>query len=144
MNDCTRKNRLHDLAPGNWVPGNWVPGNWVPASWNDFDALLNQVLAPTAARNVRGVRAPLGVWEADDAYHVELDLPGVLKEDIEVSFEKGALNITAQRKGSEDERKGLHEERVYGQVKRSLNLSESRSRAFSVNQPGPRAGIGRG
>ena len=110
MNNCTRKNRLQDF---------------VPSTWNDFDTLLNQVLAPTVARTVRGVRAPLSVWEADDAYHVELDVPGVSKKDIEITFEKGNLQIVAERKGPEDERKGLHEERIYGTVTRSLSLTEA-------------------
>ncbi len=110
MNTCTRKNRLHDLVPGNW---------------GDFDSLLNQVLAPTVARTVRGIRTPLSVWEADDAYHVELDVPGVSKDDIELTFEKDTLQIVAERKGPEEERKGLHEERVYGKVTRSLSLSEA-------------------
>lgn len=115
MNNCTPKNRLHDLVPGNWVPGNW----------SDFDALLNQVLAPTVARTVRGVRAPLSVWETDEAYHVELDVPGVGKSDIELTFEDGTLQIVAERKEPEEDRNGLHEERVYGTVNRSLSLSES-------------------
>lgn len=110
MANGTQKNRLQDF---------------VPSTWNDFDSLLNQVLAPTVARTVRGIRAPLSVWEADDAYHVELDLPGVSKEDVEVTFEKGTLQIVADRKAPEEERKGLHEERVYGKVTRSLTLSES-------------------
>ena len=110
MNNCTRKNRLQDF---------------VPSTWNDFDSLLSQVLAPTVARTVRGVRAPLSVWEADDAYHVELDVPGVTKEDIEVTFEKGTLQIAAERKAPSEERKGLHEERIYGTVSRSLSLSEA-------------------
>jgi len=115
MNTCSRKNRLQSLVPENWVPGNW----------NDFDSLLNQVLAPTVARTVRGIRTPLSVWEADDAYHIELDVPGVSKADIELTFEKGVLQIVAERKEPEDERKGLHEERVYGKVTRSLSLSET-------------------
>lgn len=110
MGNCTQKNRLQSFVPG---------------TWNDFDSLLNQVLAPTVARTVRGFRAPLSVWEADDAYHVELDLPGVSKDDVELTFEKGTLHIAADRKAPEDERKGLHEERVYGNVSRSLSLSES-------------------
>lgn len=110
MNDCTKKNRLQDLVPG---------------SWNDFDSLLSQVLAPTVTRTVRGVRAPLSFWEADDAYHVELDVPGVSKDDIELTFERGTLQIVAERKEFDGERKGLHEERVYGKVSRSLSLSES-------------------
>ncbi len=108
MTNCNQKNRLQDLVPG---------------SWSEFDSLLNQVLVPTA-RAVRGVRAPLSVWQTDDAYHVELDVPGVTKEDIELTFEKDTLNIVAERTKPEHERKGLHEERVYGKVNRSLSLSE--------------------
>ena len=72
MENCTHKNRLT---------------SFVPSSWNEFDSLLNQVLAPTVARTVRGLRAPLSVWEADDAYHIELDVPGVSKEHIDLTFE---------------------------------------------------------
>jgi len=121
MANCTSKNRLQSLVPGGWVPGNW----------NDFDSLLSQVLAPSFARSVSGARsgsgpqAPLSVWEADDAYHVELDVPGVSKEQIDVTFEKGTLQIVAERKQPAEERAGLHEERVYGKVTRSLNLSDS-------------------
>lgn len=109
MTNCNQKNRLQDLVPG---------------SWSDFDSLLNQVLVPTA-RAVRGVRAPLSVWQTSDAYHVELDVPGVAKEDIELTFEKDTLNIVAERKRPEEERNGLHDERVYGKFTRSLALSES-------------------
>jgi len=119
MSNCTPKNRLQDFVPGNWVPG----------SWNDFDSLLSQVLAPTVARTVRGIRAPLSVWEEDDAFHVELDVPGVAKDDIELTFEKETLHIVAERQGPADEKqmalKGRHDERVYGKVSRSLGLSES-------------------
>ena len=110
MSNCTQKNRLN---------------NFVPASWNDFDSLLNQVLAPTVARTVRGLRAPLSVWEADEAYHIELDVPGVKKDQIELTFEKGTLQIVAERVAPTEERSGLHEERTYGKVTRSLSLSES-------------------
>ena len=109
MTNCNQKNRLQDLVPGNW---------------SDFDMLLNQVLAPTVARTVRGVRAPLSVWEADDAYHVELDVPGVAKEDIELTFEKDTLQIVADRKAADEDRKGLHDERTYGKVDRTITLSE--------------------
>lgn len=114
MSSCSSKNRLQSYVP-----------NSVPNSWSDFDALINQVLAPTVARSVRGVRAPMSVWEADDTYHIELDLPGVAKEDVELTFEKDTLVISADRKAPEETRKGLHEERVYGTFTRSLTLSEA-------------------
>jgi len=109
MKKCSSPNRLQAFVPGNW---------------NDFDSLLNQVLAPTVARAVHGIRAPLSAWEVDDAYHLELDVPGVEKEDIELTFEKGTLQIIAQRKNPEPH-KGLHDERVYGAITRSIALSDA-------------------
>lgn len=34
----------------------------------------------------------------DSSFHVEVDLPGVKKEDIEIKIEDGVLNVTALRK----------------------------------------------
>ncbi|NOX16211.1 MAG: Hsp20/alpha crystallin family protein [Epsilonproteobacteria bacterium] len=36
--------------------------------------------------------------EADDAYFVEIDLPGVKKEDIEINLEDNILRISGERK----------------------------------------------
>lgn len=70
--------------------------------------------------------APASVWEENDRFHVELDLPGVKQEDLEVTFEKGALSITAERKAPEGEqRTNWHDERGYGKVTRIVSLPES-------------------
>ncbi len=53
-----------------------------------------------------------------------LDLPGVAEADVELILEKGVLQITADRKLPEDNRKNLYEERSFGKVTRSLSLPE--------------------
>lgn len=111
MTHKTTKNRLHEFLPNSWV---------------DFDTLLNQVLggnSPVQAARFLAARA--GVWEDDTAYHVELDVPGVSREGIELTFEKGVLQIDIQRKRSEEERKGLSDERYYGKASRRLTLPET-------------------
>lgn len=69
--------------------------------------------------------APASVWEQNDRFHVELDLPGVLQEDLELTFEKGSLSITAERKAPEGERTNWHDERGYGKVTRIVSLPDS-------------------
>ena len=106
----TTKNRLREF---------------LPTHWGEFDTLLDQVFGPNGFRTTRTFYAPASIWEGDNAYHVELDVPGVAREDIELTFEKGALLITAERKQPEQDRPGWHEERAYGKVTRRLTLPDS-------------------
>jgi HSP20 family protein len=69
--------------------------------------------------------APASVWEENDRFHVELDLPGVKQENLELTFEKGALSITAERIAPEAERTNWHDERGYGKVTRIVSLPDS-------------------
>ena len=109
MTNCTRKNRLNQYLPPNF---------------NEFDALLGQFLAPVTRRRQPDYFAPTSVWEEDTAYHVELDAPGVAREDVEVTSEKGKLTITVERKAPEKKANHWHEERGYGKAVREVALSK--------------------
>lgn len=65
------------------------------------------------------------MWEDAGAYHVELDVPGVTRENVDVTFEKGTLRITTERIAPEEQRSGLVDERRYGKVTRTVTLPES-------------------
>lgn len=124
MSHAVSKNRVREFLPNNW---------------SEVDTLLGHFFGPTysgvrSASTGRSPLAPASFWEAEDAYHVEVDLPGVAREDVEITFDKGELKIAAERKsfrteteeGSETPpRKGLVEERVYGKVERSVTLPDS-------------------
>ena len=107
-NSVSTKNRLREFLPANLA---------------EFDAFLNQVLSPSQ----RAGHAPAGLWEDEGAYHIELDVPGVQRENIDITFDKGTLMIAAERKHDESEntRKGWREERFYGKVTRSFTLPET-------------------
>ena len=109
MTNCSSTNRLH---------------RFFPATFSEVDTLLNQFLAPGVRRAERGYYAPASVWEEDSAYHVELDVPGVAREDIEITFDKGKLTISAERKAPEDKGNHWHEERGYGKAVREIALSK--------------------
>src|SRR5690606_35812622 len=71
---------------------------------------------------------PAGIWEDEGAYHIELDVPGVDREHVDITLDKGALTITAERKHGEsenDNRKGWREERFYGKVTRTFTLPDT-------------------
>jgi len=65
-------------------------------------------LSPLFERFERGLAAftpPADVEETDDAYIVEVELPGVTRDDIEVDLAGRVLTITGERK--EKERVGV-------------------------------------
>ena len=73
----------------------------------------------------RAWHAPLSVWESNDHFYVEVELPGVGHDDVDVTVEKGTLRIAAERKAPEGERKYWHEERRYGELERTISLPET-------------------
>jgi HSP20 family protein len=107
MSIATQRNRLGNLLPGG------LP---------EFDNLFNHFFR---AEEVAMWRAPASIWEADNMFHIEVDAPGVLKEDVELTFDKGTLQITLERKAPEGERTNWHNERGYGKVSRSVSLPET-------------------
>lgn len=67
------------------------------------------------------------IYEKDDIYNVEVDIPGIKKEDIKIELNKGTLTITAESKKEEVDKskKYLHRERrMYGKVQRSFYLGD--------------------
>jgi HSP20 family protein len=92
------------------------------AGFPEFDELFNQFF-----RSEGGTAwyAPVSIWEADNTFHVEADAPGVTKEDVEITFDKGTLQISLERKAPEGDRTNWHNERGYGKVSRSFSLPDT-------------------
>jgi HSP20 family protein len=72
-------------------------------------------------------RMKVDVAESNGAYTVTAELPGVKKEDIQVSIDGPQVTLAAEvkreKEASQDERV-LHTERVYGKVSRSFTLPQ--------------------
>ena len=56
--------------------------------------------------------------------YAELDLPGVSKEDVKISFSDGQLNISGERKQEKENKDSKYHrvERTYGKYFRSFTL----------------------
>src|SRR4051812_40767324 len=78
-------------------------------------------------RNETLPRAKVDVAEKNGAYVVAAELPGVKKEDIQVTIDGAQVTLAAEvkreREVEKDERV-LHTERMFGKVTRSLTLPQ--------------------
>lgn len=97
-------------------------GRRMAAGLPEFEHLVNQFFRPEGTSNWE---TPVSIWEADNMFHVEVDAPGVNKEEVDITFEKGTLQISLERKAPEGERTNWHNERGYGKVSRSFSLPET-------------------
>ena len=72
-------------------------------------------------------RVKVDVAEKNGAYKVTAELPGVKKEDIQVSVDGPQVTLSAEvkqeKEATQDERV-LHAERVFGKVTRSFTLPQ--------------------
>ena len=65
------------------------------------------------------------IEESDESYLIKADLPGVKKDDIEVTLENGVLNIKGEKRVEKEVGKGTRRhraERFYGTFVRSFTL----------------------
>lgn len=110
--------------------------------WNPARELLNMEREFNRLFNVFGKRFGFSesdtkdeyenaVWmpltdikEDKDNYYVMLDLPGVSKDDVKVSYSDSQLSISGERKQEKEEKDAKYHrvERVYGRYYRSFTL----------------------
>ncbi len=66
------------------------------------------------------------IYENSDNFTLKIDLPGIKKEDVKISFTNGKLNISGERiqEAETKEAKCHHIEKSYGKYFRSFNLPE--------------------
>ena len=66
------------------------------------------------------------IYEKDDKYYIEMDLPGFNKEDIDISLKNGFLTIKVEKKDNNneenDDKTYIRRERSYIKTERSFNL----------------------
>ena len=101
-----------------------------PLISDTFDAMFRRFMTPLrmdfqlpAAEDMR-----VDVTEAGDSYKVSADLPGVNKEDINVSIDGNLVTIEAEMKRSKETTDKS------GKVLRSERYSGLMSRAFTLTQ----------
>jgi len=67
-------------------------------------------------------RPPVDVYQDKDQFTVIVELPGLKKEEIEISLHDNTLTISSERKCEESGEQEFLTERSYGKFQRSLTL----------------------
>jgi HSP20 family protein len=93
---------------------------------DEIDRLFESPLAElTRTSNLlSGWTPPLDVYENKDNFVVKIELPGMKKEDIEVSLHDGSLSISGERKSEtrQEDAEVCRAERFFGRFQRSVTL----------------------
>jgi HSP20 family protein len=92
----------------------------------DMDQLVEKFMkGGNCNGNSCALHAPANLWEEEGKWCVELELPGVKQDAVEITLEKNVLKISATRSAPAAERKYWHEERAYGLFERHFKLPET-------------------
>lgn len=103
-------------------------------SWPTFDRLttlrdeldrLFDFTMPTRDSGLFGGWTPaLDVYDEKDNFVVHLELPGLKKEDIDISLREGVLTVSGERKQENESKEGetFRSERYFGRFQRSVTL----------------------
>jgi len=100
--------------------------------YDPFDEMFGDLLKgffvrPVSFEGPSQFPVKVDVIEDDNAYKVQAELPGVKKEDINVSIDGSQISINAEVKKEHEEKDGervLRSERYYGKFSRSFALSQ--------------------
>lgn len=80
-----------------------------------------------SSANISSFAPSINSREDNSAYYIEVDLPGVKKEDVSIDLDGRVLSITGERKyKTEDKEKDYYKtESYFGKFQRSFTLPES-------------------
>lgn len=139
---------LTELAPWNWMDTGKKRGRTSPTDLitnpalqlkNEMDRAMEDFFrflpAPRGGNGDnyttrRSYLPQMNISETDDAFEIELEVPGVKKDDIEVFLEDGKLTIEGHRfrrkESQEEEGRQYHRvESSYGSFRRQLALPDN-------------------
>lgn len=91
--------------------------------FREFDRLAQQVLG--SGTTSRPAVMPMDAWREGDTLVVELDLPGVRPETVDIDVERNVLTLRAERPSRNADLEMLAAERPTGLFSRQLVLGDN-------------------
>jgi HSP20 family protein len=108
-------------------------GNY-PTLFSPFESLFDNGLfahnlwpKPGANTSPGVMPARMDVTETENEYQLSFDLPGIQKNDIDITCQEGILKVTAETKKEVDKSDGenIHRERFQGKYQRQISLGSN-------------------
>ncbi len=95
--------------------------------FKDFDSFLDNFMENRGSLIKTDFTPSVNTREGEHAYHVEVDLPGVKKDDIHVDVKDNVVTIFGERKTKKEvkEEDYYKVESAYGKFERSFTLPEN-------------------
>ncbi len=105
----------------------WDPFGEIFSLRDEIDRLFEDYFGKTSDRRDESFWYPaMDISETEEGYLVEMDVPGIPKENIKISVKDNQLTITGERKSEkkeEDKDRTYHRiERYYGKFQRTIAL----------------------
>ena len=72
----------------------------------------------------RGWTAPVAIWDDAQCVYVEVEVPGLCRDDLEVVVQQGNLRIWGERKAAAENRNYWYNERTFGPFARLITLPD--------------------
>ncbi len=94
---------------------------------NVFDELLNEFPGFNGKEWGNWNFPPVNIHETKEAYHVELSVPGRVKEDFKINVDNGLLTVSYEKKEEtkQEDYKTVKREFTYRSFKRSFNVDDN-------------------
>jgi len=102
------------------------PFNDIRKSFDLVNAIMNTIGEQSTEQDVVDFRPKVNTRETEDNYHIEVELPGVKKENVDIQVDGNVLTISGER-NVRDEVKDEDYHKVesrYGLFSRSFTLPE--------------------
>jgi HSP20 family protein len=102
----------------------WSPIDRLAAFREEIDRLFDFSSTPRESGVFGGWAPSLDVYEEKDRLLVSVELPGLQKDAINLSFQDGVLTVSGERTHTREGQEGstLRSERYFGKFQRSVSL----------------------
>ena len=113
------------------IPFNRRNNDLMGTGFEDFQNMLDDFFANRwpLRRSLAGDTFKIDVQDNENEYVIEAELPGVQKNDVNVSLEDGRLSVSVNKQEVKEEQNKnyVHRERTYSSMTRSIVLADADS-----------------
>lgn len=102
----------------------WTPFNRLASLHDELNRLFDFSLPSRDTGLFSGWSPALDIYDNKDAFMVKVELPGMKKEEIDISLHDGVLTVSGERKHEVKKTEGqsFRSERYFGKFQRSVSM----------------------